>query len=71
MSTITIPKKITQGTELVIIPIDDYERLLERQVPEFAPTLGEKRDLARARKNRAQGNYLTIHELKQKLGFTG
>ena len=55
----------------MIIPIDDYERLLERQVPEFAPTLGEKRDLARARKNRAQGKYLTIHELKQKLGFTG
>lgn len=28
MATITIPKKITKGEELVIIPRKDYERLL-------------------------------------------
>lgn len=72
MATITIPKKITKGTDLVVIPRQEYERLLAtRLTPEFRPTTTEKRDLMRARKNRAQGNFLTIDELKHKLGFTG
>jgi len=72
MSTITIPKKITKGAELVVLPRKEYERLLtSRLVPEFRPSAVEKKDLARARKNRARGNFLTIYELKRKLGFTG
>ena len=70
MPTITIPKKITRGTELVIIPKKDYEKLLSgRVIKEYQPTASEKRALARARKNRAAGKFLTIDELKQKLGF--
>lgn len=72
MTTLTIPKKITRGTELVVMSRKEYEKLLTaRLVPEFQPTAAEKRDLARARKNRARGNFLTIDELKRKLGFTG
>lgn len=71
MVTLTIPKKVTQGTELVVIPKEDYDRLLQmRVIPEFRPTAKEKRDLARARRNRARGNFLTLDELKRKLGFT-
>lgn len=70
MPTITIPQKITKGAELVVLPREEYERLLERQVSEFIPTAAEKHDLARARRNRARGNFLTIDELKRKLGFT-
>ena len=70
MATTTIPQKVTQGAELVVLPKEEYERLLEHQVPEFTPTAKERRDLIRARKNRARGNYLTIDELKRKLGFT-
>ncbi len=69
MTTITIPKKITGGTDLVILPREEYEQLLDRQIPEFVPTAQEKRDIARARKNRAKGNYMTVDELKRKLGF--
>lgn len=70
MATVTIPKKITKGADLVVLPRAEYKRLLDRQIPEFTPTGKEKRDLARARKNRAKGNYLTVNELKRKLGFT-
>lgn len=71
MSPITIPKKITRGAELVVLPREDYEKLLAtRVVPEYNPTVSEKKVLARARKNRAKGNFLTLDELKQKLGFT-
>ncbi|MEK7174864.1 MAG: hypothetical protein AAB722_00810 [Patescibacteria group bacterium] len=71
MPTITIPKKITGGAELVIVPRKDYEKLLAgRIIKEYQPTASEKKALTRARKNRAAGKFLTIDELKQKLGFT-
>ncbi len=71
MSTITIPKKITKGTELVVIPKKDYEKLLsQKTITEFQPTEADKKALVRARKKRAAGKFLTIDELKQKLGFT-
>lgn len=71
MATITIPKKITKGEELVVIPRKEYEELLElKKIPEFQPTSAQKKALTRARKNRQKGNFLTFNELKQKLGFT-
>ncbi len=71
MVTITIPKKITKGEELIIIPRKEYEKLLElKKIPEFQPTPAQKKALKRARQNRGRGNFLTFNELKQKLGFT-
>ena len=71
MNTVTIPKKITKEKDVVVILREEYEKLLEHQIPEFTPTAAEKRDVARARRNRARGNYFTIDELKRKLDFTG
>lgn len=72
MNTITIPRNLIKNDDLVIVPRKEYEKLLAtRLIPEFQPTVAEKKDLARARKNRAQGNFLTIDELKHKLGFAG
>ena len=71
MGTITIPRKITKGEELVVIPRKDYEKLLElKRIPEFQPTAAQKKALKRARENRKRGNFLILNELKQKLGFT-
>ena len=68
---ITIPKKITKGKELVVIPREEYEKLLElEKIYEFQPTAAQKRALIKARKNRKKGNFLTFNELKNKLGFT-
>ncbi|PIQ07419.1 MAG: hypothetical protein COW72_00420, partial [Candidatus Nealsonbacteria bacterium CG18_big_fil_WC_8_21_14_2_50_37_10] len=67
----TIPKKITKGEELVIIPRKDYEKLLEfKKIPEFRPTIVQKKALIEARRNRKKSNFLTFNELKAKLGFT-
>lgn len=71
MPTLTIPKKITRGTELVVLPRKEYEKLLTaRIIPEYQATAHEKKALARARKNRAAGKFLTLDELRQRLGFT-
>lgn len=71
MTTITIPKEIAKKGDLVLIPRSEYEKLLAaKRVVEFKQTPSDKRDLARARKNRKQGRYLTLDELKRKLGFT-
>lgn len=70
MATITIPRKITKGEELVVIPRKDYEELLGlKKIPEFQPTAAQKKALIRARKNRESGNFLTFNEIKKKLGF--
>lgn len=71
MTTITIPKKVTKGAELIVIPRREYEKLItSRAIQEIPLTAADKKDVARARKNRSRGNYLTLDEFKRKLGFT-
>ena len=71
MSVTTIPRKITKGTELVVIPKKEYEDLVElKRLYEFKPTPAQKKALTEARKNREKGKVLTFSELKNKLGFT-
>lgn len=68
---VTIPKNLTHGKELVVIPKEEYEALMTlKSVYEFQPTSVQKRALERARQNRRKGDVLTLGELKQKLGFT-
>ena len=70
-TVITIPKKITERGDLVVIPRSEYRALLElKKIREFVPTVAQKKALIQARKNRKAGNYLTINELRKKLGFT-
>lgn len=69
--TVIIPTKLTSGKELVVIPKEEYEALVElRRIYEFQPTSALKRALARARKNRKNGKVLTIGEFKRSLGLT-
>ena len=71
MNTITIPKKLAGSDDLIVIPKKEYERLLlSKNIFEFTPTIADKKNLERARKNRTAGKFLTLNELKQKLGFT-
>ncbi|MBU4481513.1 hypothetical protein KKH59_04355 [Patescibacteria group bacterium] len=72
MATITIPKEITKGEELIIIPRREYEEFLRYRLEEreeLILTASQKRRLQRARINLAKGKYLTIYELKKKLGI--
>jgi len=44
MVTITIPKKVTKGEDLVVVPREEYEELLElRKIHEFQPTPVQKK----------------------------
>ena len=71
MNTIVISKQLTKGEELIVVPRKEYEGLLElRKIYEFQPSASQKRALIQARKNRKKGNFLTLNELKTKLGFT-
>lgn len=77
MATITIPKKITKGEELIIIPRREYEefsrwqKLMKPFKKTFTPTKAQKKDIEKARQDYKKGNYFTINELKQKLAIKG
>jgi len=68
--TVTIPYKLTQGKELIIVPLEEYEALMQlKEIYEFQPTISQKKALANARKNRKRGETLSLSELKRRLGF--
>jgi PHD/YefM family antitoxin component YafN of YafNO toxin-antitoxin module len=68
--TVTIPHKLTQGKELVILPLEEYEALVQlKEIYEFQPTASQKKALANARNNRKRGETLSLSELKRRLGF--
>ena len=70
MTTITIPNKNTKTNELIAIPREEYEGLLQlRKIYEFQPTRSQKKALEQSRKNRKQGKTMTLYELERKLGF--
>ena len=72
MSIITIPKKLAQAGDLVVLPREEYEGLVDfraRFVKEVPMTKAQKLALNRARKNIARGDYLTLDEFKRELGL--
>ena len=70
MNTVTIPKKLAQKDDLVVVPRKEYEALLElKKVKEFIPTAAQKKALARAERNVKRGKTLSYNELARKLGL--
>ncbi|MFA4890681.1 MAG: hypothetical protein WC587_03605 [Candidatus Paceibacterota bacterium] len=74
MTTITIPKEIAKNKDLIAIPRNIYEDFLAWQkriksVKTFTLTVKQKKILEKSREELKKGNYLTIDELKHKLGF--
>lgn len=70
-NVITIPKKLAQKDDLVVLPRKEYERFLDWQenIRMFKPTPAQKRALKKAREDYKKGNFITIDELGRKLGF--
>ena len=67
-----MPKEFARYQELIAVPLESYEEFIawERQRKQrrtFVPTAAEKRALARARRQRASGKYLTLDELTKSL----
>lgn len=73
MTVITIPKHLA-NKDLVLIPREEYEAMLQAQPPrvfkEVAMTKSQKRAFERAEQNYANGKSLTLDECKRKLGLT-
>lgn len=70
MNVLTIPRNLIKNDDLVILPRREYKELLRfRKIKEFTPTPALKKIIARARKNRKEGNFITLNELKNKLDF--
>lgn len=71
MRTITIPQKLANKDDLIVIPRKEYESLVElKKIKEFTPTSIQKRALARAESNLRRSKTLSYRELVKKLGFT-
>ena len=75
MATLTIPPEFAERKDLVAVPRKSFEEFLaweklRKSGKTFVPTASEKRALAKGRKNRARGNYLTLHELRRSLERT-
>lgn len=71
MSVITIPKKITRGKELVIIPRQNYEEYLQLRkiIPIIKMNRMQKRDLSHARREYKKGQFIKLEELGHELGI--
>lgn len=72
MSSITIPRKVTKGEELVVIPRKVYEEYLQlrKSVPVIRMTSVEKREWEKAKKDYNRGEYVTLAELERELDIT-
>ena len=73
MTTITIPQKLKEN-DLIAIPRKEYEEFSNwrehiKSFKTYIPTAAEKKMIKRAREDYKKGNYLTIGELKHKLGI--
>jgi hypothetical protein len=71
MTTVTIPKELARKGDLVLVPRKEYEELLlrGRKFKTVKMTAAQKRDLVQARREYAQGKYVTLEELKHELGI--
>ena len=74
MATITLSTKLAKDNEdLIAIPRKEYEELLSlrlKKIPEIRLTPTQKIYIEEARREMAKGNFLTLDELKQKLGLS-
>ena len=69
MNTITIPRKITKGEELVIVPRKIYEEYLElrKTISIVKMTKVEKHEWRKAEKDYQRGKYITLEEFEREL----
>ncbi len=70
MPTVTIPRKLAERDDLIVVPRREYEALIElRKTQEFVPTPAQKKALVEAEQKLKRGKTLSYHEVVRKLGF--
>ncbi len=76
MTTVVIPKLISNNQDLVAVPRDIFKEFVDWQrkvksVKTFTMTVAEKKRLQKARRNLARGDFMTLDQLKNALGIKG
>lgn len=68
---LTIPKRLAKKGDLVIIPRAQYEEFLslKRIIPLIKLNKTEKRRVEEGRKQVRKGQFLSLNELKNELGY--
>lgn len=66
MKTVRIPRNMTKGTELVVIPLKEYENL-RRGRREIRLTKAQKKAIEKAREEIRKGNYVKWADLRNEL----
>jgi hypothetical protein len=70
MTTITIPKKITKGEELVIVPKEDWKKILElaqRKIYQLKLEKGLDEALEEVKKGKLIGPFREVKDLIKSL----
>lgn len=71
MDIITIPKKLAQKEDLVVVPRKEYEEFTQWRkafrAPVVKPTRAELRALERGRREMREGKYVEWSKLKREL----
>lgn len=67
MTTITIPKQLAAGSDLIVLRRSEYESMKARLIPEYTPTPAERRAIVRARRNFRTGKTISLAQLKRDL----
>ena len=63
MPTVTIPKRLAQEDDLILVPRKEYEALVEsKKIKEFTPTVAQKKALVQAERNLARGKTLSYNQ---------
>ncbi len=69
MATITIPKKMTDRGDLVVVPREEYEKLMRFWVDAEPFTDTQKKAVTRGFSEIKNGKFLTSKQLKRELGL--
>jgi len=66
---ITIPKEFSEGSELIIIPREEYEEYLsiKKIIPMIRASISEKKAIKEGRKEIKSGRYLNIKKLRDEM----
>ena len=69
MNVVTIPKKLAQKGDLVVLPRQEYEEFLafRKMIPVVKASPSELRAIERSEKEIQEGKYTSWHEFKQDL----
>ncbi|OGZ98332.1 MAG: hypothetical protein A3G49_01555 [Candidatus Sungbacteria bacterium RIFCSPLOWO2_12_FULL_41_11] len=69
MNTLTIPRKLVQNDDLVVVPRREYERLFRFWAAAELLTASQKKAINKGVREIARGKFFTSKQVKHELGL--